>query len=133
VAIVLSASLEDYMEAIFHIIREKKAVRASDIAARMGVSRPSVTGALQSLVKLELVHHQPYDVITFTKAGEKIAKQIAEKHAVLKEFFTDCLGVSESDAEVAACGMEHTLSQTILRRLVAFVERERGKGCVNQK
>ena len=124
---VLSASLEDYMEAIFHIIQEKNAVRASDIAVRLGVSRPSVTGALRALVKQELVHHQPYDVITFTKEGEKIAKQIAQKHVVLKEFFTDCLGVGEAEAEEAACGMEHTLSQNILRQLVSFVERERAE------
>lgn len=125
--VTLSASLEDYMEAIFHIIDEKKAVRASDIASRLGVSRPSVTGALQALVREELIVHKPYDVITFTSLGVRVAKEIVEKHSVLKEFFTDCLGVNDAEAEEAACGMEHTLSESILRKLVCFVERERGR------
>lgn len=126
-SVTLSASLEDYMEAIFHIIDEKKAVRASDIAERLGVSRPSVTGALQALVREELIHHKPYDVITFTEQGACVAREIVAKHAVLKEFFTGCLGVHDDEAEAAACGMEHTLSESILRKLVGFVERERGR------
>lgn len=126
-SVMLSASLEDYMEAIFHIIDEKQAVRASDIAERLGVSRPSVTGALQALVREELIHHKPYDVITFTELGVRIATEIVAKHAVLKEFFTDCLGVNDAEAEEAACGMEHTLSENILRKLLGFVERERGR------
>lgn len=131
--VTLSASLEDYMEAIYHVVLDKGAARPSDIAARMQVSRPSVTGALQSLVKEELINHKPYDVITFTEGGEKVAKEIAEKHGVLKEFFTDCLGVAASEAEEAACGMEHTLSKNILRRLVRFVEDQRERGKVTGK
>jgi len=50
----LSASLEDYLEAIYHIVREKKAARAKDISKRLGVNRSSVTGALHSLAERKL-------------------------------------------------------------------------------
>ena len=47
----LSASLEDYIEAIYHIIEEKLVARSKEIAARLGVSRASVTEALRALSK----------------------------------------------------------------------------------
>ena len=45
----ISASLEDYLEAIFWIVKSKGAARAKDIAERLRVKASSVTGALQAL------------------------------------------------------------------------------------
>ena len=45
----LSASLEDYIEAIYHIITEKQVARGKDISARLAVSGASVTEALRAL------------------------------------------------------------------------------------
>ena len=47
--ISLSASLEDYIEAIAHIVTEKKVARGKEIAKRLKVSRASVTEALPVL------------------------------------------------------------------------------------
>jgi DtxR family Mn-dependent transcriptional regulator len=47
----LSANMEDYLETIYHIVSEKKAARAKDIAVRMAVNSASVTGALRLLGK----------------------------------------------------------------------------------
>ena len=44
----LSASLEDYIEAIYHIVAEKQVARGKDIAARLNVSGASVTEALRA-------------------------------------------------------------------------------------
>ena len=47
----LSASLEDYIEAIYHIIAEKQVARGKDITARLNVSDALITEALRSLSK----------------------------------------------------------------------------------
>ena len=47
----LSASLEDYIEAIYHIITEKQVAQGKDITTRLNVSCASVTEALRSLSK----------------------------------------------------------------------------------
>ena len=44
----ISASLEDYLEAIYHTVEAKGAARAKDIVMRMGVHNSSVTQALRS-------------------------------------------------------------------------------------
>ena len=117
----LSASLEDYLEAIFHVGLENKAVRSRDIAKRLNVNRSSVTGALRSLGEKGLIDYEPYEVIALTKEGESAARDVVQRHKVLHDFLVKVLSVDEPSADEAACKMEHNLPHAVLRRLVEFV------------
>ncbi len=118
----LSASLEDYLEAIFWIIQSKGAARAKDIAARLSVKASSVTGALQALSEKKYVNYAPYDVITLTSAGSDVAKKVVRRHQILKEFFAKVLAVDEDIADEGACKLEHSIPRSIVERLVDFME-----------
>jgi len=118
----LTASLEDYLEAIFHIIAEKHAVKPRDIARRLKVSYASVTGALRSLAEKKMIHYAPYDLITLTETGETAAKDVVRRHEVLKDFFVEVLAVPDADADAAACRMEHSISKDLVDRFVKFIE-----------
>lgn len=118
----ITASMEDYVEAIFVILSEKQAVRAKDIADRMEVKRPSVTTALQSLVRQGLVNHSPYDVITLTEKGRTVAREVVRRHQALKEFLVGILGVADAEADRMACGLEHAVSRDVINRIAAFTE-----------
>ena len=118
----LSANMEDYLEAIFHISQEKQAARAKDIADRMEVNKSSVTGALRSLSEKGLVNYAPYDIITLTAKGKKRAAEIVRRHAALKEFFIKILLIDKDEAEEASCRVEHAVSKNIIDRLIRFVE-----------
>ena len=121
----LSASLEDYLETIFHLVAEERVARVRDIAARMNVQMPSVTGALHSLAAKELVNYDPYRYITLTPRGEALARQVVRRHEVLTRFLEECLGLDRGTAERNACHMEHAIEPVVLQRLVQFVERQR--------
>ncbi|PID56559.1 DtxR family transcriptional regulator [candidate division KSB3 bacterium] len=116
----LSDSLEDYMEAIFHIEMKKHAARAKDIAERLQVSNSSVTGALRLLSEKGLVNYAPYDIITLTVKGKKVAQRVVWKHQTLRNFFVDVLGVDPEQAEETACKMEHGVSKLVLERIHDF-------------
>ena len=118
----VSASLEDYLEAIFHTVDTKGAARAKDIVQRMGVNNSSVTQALRLLSEKELVNYTPYDLITLTESGEKIALDVVRRHQVLRRFLLEVLGLPEPEADEGACRMEHAISGPILERLVQFVD-----------
>lgn len=120
--ICLSSSLEDYLEAIYNIVREKNAVRAKDIAQRLGVSNASVTGALRTLAKRKFLNYAPYDVISLTSEGEKIAREVARRHEILRDFLIKVLAVEYKKADDAACRLEHGISSEIIDRLVQFIE-----------
>lgn len=117
----LSESLEDYMEAIFHIEVQKHAARAKDIADRLQVSNSSVTGALRLLSDKGLINYAPYDIITLTPKGKEVAQSVVLKHKTLVDFFVNILCIEHEKAEEAACRMEHGLSNDILQRFTQFM------------
>ena len=119
---VLSASQEDYLEAIFHIEAQKHAARAKDIADRLNVSRASVTGALRTLAGKELVNYTPYDLITLTPKGKTVAEDIVLRHTTLRDFFVKVLALNEESADEAACKIEHNISGVVMDRLTRFIE-----------
>jgi len=118
----LSASLEDYLEAIYNIAGESEIVRSKDIALSLGVAKPSVTGALKTLAKRGLVNYKPYGYVTLTEAGAVEARRVAQKHEVISRFFVDVLGVDKKTSQKAACKVEHALGPAIISRLMDFRE-----------
>ncbi len=118
----LSASLEDYLETIYEIAERKGAARPKDIADKHRVKPASVTGALKHLAEKKLVNYAPYDVVTLTGTGKKIAREILRKHNALLGFFTNVLDIPREDVEEFACEMEHTIPDRVLERFVEFAE-----------
>lgn len=118
----LSASLEDYLEAIFFLTRNSAVARSKDIADGLAVARPSVTGALRQLAEKGLINYEPYGLVSLTKAGHTRAAGVAKKHDIIKSFFVDVLGVDTESAAEAACRAEHTLGKPIVAKLMSFIE-----------
>ncbi len=121
-AMQLSASLEDYLEVISHIVAEKKVARAKEISSRLKVSRSSVTEAFRALAKKGLINYAPYEVITLTPKGQLVAQDIIRRHDALKSFFVKILAVDEKLAEKGACKIEHAAPREIIDRLTYFIE-----------
>jgi DtxR family transcriptional regulator, Mn-dependent transcriptional regulator len=118
----LSASMENYLEAIFLLIRDHTVARSKDIADRLAVSPSSVTGALQALRERGLVHYEPYGFVTLTDAGAEIAGRVARRHTVLRDFMVTVLSIEKTEADAAACRMEHGISKPVVDRFVEFAE-----------
>jgi len=118
----LSASLEDYLEAILNLAGDSQGARSKDIAEVLGVARPSVTGALRVLRERGLANYQPYGCVTLTERGRTAAEEVARKHNVLTSFFVSVLGVEGEEAQKAACKAEHALGPEIIGKLLCFIE-----------
>ncbi|MHC4885807.1 MAG: metal-dependent transcriptional regulator [Planctomycetota bacterium] len=127
----LTASQEDYLEAIYHLILQDQVARSSEISRALNVHKSSVTGALKALTKLELIHYEPYGHITLTEIGRRKAEDIVRRHETLKGFFHQVLGIEGEEAEEAACRMEHATSRGVVNRLILlgeFLERSGKEG-----
>jgi DtxR family Mn-dependent transcriptional regulator len=126
----LSASLEDYLEAILRLERTSRVARVSEIAEVHHVSRPSVTGALKGLTARGLVVHARYGHVTLTESGGRIAEDVERRHNAIRDFLTCVLQIPLDAAETAACRMEHVLDPDVLARFVAYSEaRPEPDGC----
>ncbi|MBT3182675.1 MAG: metal-dependent transcriptional regulator [Deltaproteobacteria bacterium] len=119
----LSASQEDYLEAIYEIAGDNGVARVRDIAKHQNVSMASVNGAMKRLVKYELINHGRYDYIELTDKGKKRAAKVAKCHALLKKFLVDVLGVDKNTADKDACAIEHHLSEITVKKLITFLDR----------
>jgi DtxR family transcriptional regulator, Mn-dependent transcriptional regulator len=118
----LSASLEDYIEAIYHIAYEKQVARSKDIAMRLDVSRASVTEALRALSQKGLINYSPYEAITMTEKGKKAAEDVIFRHNALKRFFIEVLSIDQTTAEDGACRIEHAAPPEIISRMINFIQ-----------
>ena len=118
----LSASLEDYLEVIYHLEQSNRVARAKDIADQMSVQRASVTGALKALAGRGLINYSPYSYVTLTSAGRTVARDIIRRHETLKEFFMAALQLEPEEAEANACRVEHAIDPMAVDRLVSFLE-----------
>ena len=130
----LTSNMEDYLEAIFEISEEskEKQVRVTDVARRLGVTRPSVVGMIKHLAEHGMVLHSYYGGIELTEQGQEVAQEMLNRHRVLRRFLEEVLGLDAEIAEDDACRMEHTLSQETIDRFIALEEfRESGAedGC----
>ncbi|MBD3161332.1 MAG: metal-dependent transcriptional regulator [Candidatus Eisenbacteria bacterium] len=117
----LSESQEMYLKTIQQIVETKGAARVRDIAEKMKVGYPSVTGALKALSERGLVNYAPYDVVTLTERGERTALDILRRHAVLRRFLVEVLSIDGKEADQTACRMEHVVSKKVLGRLVDYL------------
>ncbi len=118
----LTASLEDYIEAIYHIISINQVARSKDIATRLDVSRASVTEALRTLSKKELIHYAPYEPITLTQLGKETAEDVIFRHDALKRFFIEVLAIDTKTAEEGACRVEHAAPPEVIARMISFID-----------
>jgi len=121
---MVSRAIEDYLEAILNLIEKKGEARIKDIADSLGIRPPSVTEMTQKLSEKDLINHERYGAIILTSKGEKIAKNMKDKHVILVKLLKT-IQVPEEFAEKDACIMEHQLNyRTIeqLRKFVKFVE-----------
>ena len=117
-----TASMEDYLEAIANLGEGRKVVRVKQISEMLGVKMPSVTSALKKLSERELVEHARYGHIKLTPEGNRVARDVVNRHKALTRFFARALGIDKETAEEDACKIEHVISSLSMERLARFVE-----------
>ena len=108
-----SEGAEDYVEMIAELIAETGEARTVDLAARFGVTSPTVNAIIQRLQRENLVETRPYRSIFLTEAGETMARQAQERHQVVRDFLVT-IGVPAPIAEEDAEGVEHHVSPETL-------------------
>lgn len=109
-------SAEDYLESILVLSQKGGGVRSVDIAARLGVSKPSVSHAMKLLREGGYIAMDRYGTVTLLEKGAEIANRIYERHTVLTKML-EGLGVPSDIARADACKMEHDISPESFERI----------------
>lgn len=117
----LSSHMEDYLEAVSFLKKDKGVARVRDIGRLMQVKTPSVTGALNVLAGDGLIVHERYGYVELTKKGEEIARRIKKRHEMLIKFLTEILNIKRNVAVEDACKMEHAISPQTFKKIIEFM------------
>ena len=104
---------EDYVEMISDLIEETGEARTVDLAARFGVTSPTVNAIVRRLQRENLVETRPYRSIFLTEAGKALAESSRARHQIVRDFLVT-IGVPEIIAEEDAEGVEHHVSEETL-------------------
>lgn len=114
--------IDDYVELISDLIQELGEARQVDMAARLGVSQPTVAKMLKRLASVGLIEMIPWRGVFLTPEGEKLAQESRERHQVVENFLL-VLGVSPETARRDAEGIEHHVSEETLAKFRDFTLR----------
>lgn len=112
---------EEYLETILYLTKRGRPAKTKDIADAMRIKPPSVSEMLTKLKEEGYIEYQPYAGASLTERGKAKAIQMERKHQVLETFLVDALGVELEKAHDEACEMEHTVSDSTLSKMCAFL------------
>ena len=115
-------SSEDYLEAMLMMKEQHGYIRSIDIAAELGVTKPSVSYATKRLRENGYITMDKDGLISLTPEGMAIAARIYERHRTLTAFFM-YLGVGEKVAREDACKVEHDLSEETYEAMKRHAEK----------
>ena len=121
----LTASQEDYLKQIYLLGREQEEVRVTDVAKYLGLSKPSVNRAINTLKEGEFIVHEHYGTLKLTQKGEKAANNIYESYKVIRKFLIEILEVDEETANLEADLMEHHISKSTKKKWKKFMKKKK--------
>jgi Mn-dependent DtxR family transcriptional regulator len=100
--------------------------RVSDIARALAITRGSVSINLRTLKKRGYIVTDEHRMVKLSPKGVKVVQAVQGKKVTFKMFLTDVLGVTERQADVDSCKVEHLISQETTDRLAKFLEEFKG-------
>lgn len=113
----LSHQMEDYLKTIYLLQQRTGGATTNAIADTLSVKPASVTGMLKKLAEMKLARHTPYQGVTLTKAGEKIALEVVRHHRLIELFLIQALGYSWDEVHEEADRLEHVISEDFEDRI----------------
>jgi DtxR family Mn-dependent transcriptional regulator len=116
-----SRAEQDYLKEIHSLGGADKRVSPADIAARLGVRAPSVTGMFKRLAEANWIRYEPGNGARLTKKGIAEARRVIRRHRLVELFLTQVLGLDWSEVDAEAEALEHAISPRLEQALAAYL------------
>jgi DtxR family Mn-dependent transcriptional regulator len=113
----LTRSVEDYLKAIYQLSRGGQPVSTSQIAQRLMLSAPSVSGMVRRLSEQGLLEHLPYRGVELTDQGRRVALRMLRRHRLIEAYLVAFLGYTWDTVHDEAERLEHAVSDMMVERM----------------
>ncbi|MGX7111440.1 transcriptional regulator MntR [Gemella cuniculi] len=109
-------TMEDYIEVIYSLIKNKGYARSADIAERLAVYPSTVTKMLKKLDVEGYIIYEKYRGIALTKQGHEMGEYALTRHELLEDFLR-IIGVQEEKIYEEVEGIEHHFGRNSLEKI----------------
>ena len=120
---IVNESMENYLEAILMLSKERPVVRSVDVAEELGFKKSSVSVAMKKLRESGDITVTKEGYIYLTDSGKEIANMIYERHVLISGWLI-AMGVDPEVARDDACRIEHVLSKESFQAIKSHVKDE---------
>ena len=126
--IMASSTVENYLKQIY--LEQQSAgfgelVPMGKLATAMGVVPGTATSMIKALADSGLVTYEPRGGARLTRGGEQLALHVLRRHRLVESFLVKVLGLDWSEVHAEAEELEHAISDKVLERIDALLERPR--------
>jgi len=94
----LSSAAKEYLRVIY-MLGQGAGVRSVDVAAELGVSKPSVNKAIRILVSQGLAEQERYASVFLTPKGIRMAQSFWKKEDIIRSLLEDIFEVEPEEAQ----------------------------------
>ena len=118
----ITPAVQDYLKAIHSLGGADQLVSPIDIASRLQVKAPSVTGMLKRLETAGLISYDVGQGAQLTEAGIAQARRVIRRHRLVELFLTRALGLDWSEVDAEADALEHAISPRLEQAIAAYLD-----------
>lgn len=103
-------AVQDYLKAIHLLGGAEQTVSPAEIAVRLNVRAPSVTGMLKRLAEAGYIKYASGSGARLTSRGREEARRVIRRHRLVELFLHRVLGLDWSEVDGEAEALEHAIS-----------------------
>jgi DtxR family transcriptional regulator, Mn-dependent transcriptional regulator len=118
-----SLTVENYLKAILQLViaTQSEWIATGQLAATVNVSPGTVTSMLKTLSESGLATYKPYEGVSLTKAGRKLALRMLRRHRLIELFLVRTLDLTWDQVHEEAENMEHAVSDMLIDRIDEYL------------
>ena len=111
---------ENYLEAIYMLLRRRGYCRSIDVCRELGYSKPTISIMMKNLREAGYISIDDTGGIALTATGLEVAQRMYERHETIAQVLMK-LGVPEDVAYTDSCKIEHDLSAESFEAILRYV------------
>lgn len=115
-------SMAHYLMAIHELHKKAGYARVTDVARELEITAGSASVSIKALKGKGWVEEDHNRFLRLSTEGERIAHEITVNNRLLVQFLTEVLGLTETQAHIDACKLEHLVSNNMRTKMLAFMQ-----------
>jgi DtxR family Mn-dependent transcriptional regulator len=117
----VSPAVQDYLKALHRLGGADGLVSPVDVAARLRVRGPSVTGMLKRLAEANWIRYEPGKGAQLTAEGVREARRVIRRHRLVELFLHQVLKLDWSEVDAEAERLEHAISPRLEKAIADYL------------